>query len=729
MRLVRLVLDNVCQHTHLDWHFKPGIIGIYGPNGSGKTNALMAAYAALTGDFSRHAQNQSGMVRQGTPDDEPSRIQLWVEHGGDMLQITVDLARELSTGKKRGSKTTLKVNNEKPITKATEVREKLDKILGAHRRLIDQFVFVGADSLLGILSQDSEQRAKSLAHLAGTYVAEQAYNLLFEQIKADEPLATAVEDNSDEIRQRIGEAETRREELKAAILAARRKLVDKDTRQMYRRQLAIREALPSLRKTLATGKAAIAAAKQAYSKASKARKQAAEEVDALEMQHDRLKDKAIEWRAQLKTINDIKKRIRERDKAQSQLEAAQHALASLGEPPEPPGEDHELRDLEKAIGELKRTIAQDEQFTMVLGGKPKCPTCGTPAEQLADKIEETSRKLPELRDTLSTLQRQHAELEQRFQQYRRRLSQYEQKRRGAENDQTVAERLLASLRDVPSVAPSAGKLQEQISSYEAVEDELKTARYTLRTKEQAEATARGKYQEAIREAKKTLAEIKSHKAELDSALSVKAMKAALREHVLAAKAIAGHKARREELANTIEREREAMARLQERLKRVEAARRCVETMRFVREQLLHRDQLPRDVHLKVIEQLVPGINRRISEFALGYRVEAHEDLSFTAFFMDGRVVPAQVLSKGEKVGLALNFRMEINTLFARQLGMLLVLDEPTDGFDEANRQVTSRLLGELGEQLAGRGQQLIVVTHDPDLQGCFQQLIRLGAAA
>lgn len=727
MRLVRLVLDNICQHAHLDWTFKPGIIGIYGHNGAGKTNALIAAYAALTGDFSRHPQNQAGMVRQGIADDEPCRIQLWVEHGGDQIHVTVDLARELSTGKKRGSKTTLRVNNEKPVTKATLVRAQLDRILGSHRRLLDQFVFVSSDGLLGILSQDSEQRAKSLAHLAGTFVAEQAYNLLAEQIKADEPLAMAVEDNSDEIRQRIGEAQARREQLGKDLREARSQLLDKETRNAYRQQLRLHKRLPQLRANGRAQKAEVERLKQAGRKALREHKAAAAEVDQLEVRYDSMRDKADEWRSQRKNLVELKQKLQLQATNQANLADAQSRLAALV-PPQPPEDEFALEQLDEQIAALKDSINHFEQLCGDLTGQPQCPTCGTPISQLADKLQDAQNQLPKLRDDVLKLQRDRTRLREQFDQYQRQERKYEQDKAKAEQDAALARKALDTLGELPTKLPSVKSLDEKLAKYEALGHELKLARTHLRRQETALTRARTEYRTAQQLLSATAQELRKLKHELDRDASVKDMRTALRNHRKRLQELAGIKARREELARTITREEEALARLQGRLQRVAAARAWVETMRTVREELMHRNQLPRDVHVEIIKQLVPGINERLSNFALGYRVEAYEDLSFVAFFMDGRTVPAQVLSKGEKVGLALNFRLEINTLFARQLGMLLVLDEPTDGFDEANRQVTARLLGELGEQLASRGQQLIVVTHDPDLQGCFQQLIRLGNA-
>ena len=45
----RLRATSFCQHKNLDVEFSPGVVGIIGRNGSGKSNLVKGLFRALTG--------------------------------------------------------------------------------------------------------------------------------------------------------------------------------------------------------------------------------------------------------------------------------------------------------------------------------------------------------------------------------------------------------------------------------------------------------------------------------------------------------------------------------------------------------------------------------------------------------------------------------------------------------------------------------------------------------
>ena len=70
--------------------------------------------------------------------------------------------------------------------------------------------------------------------------------------------------------------------------------------------------------------------------------------------------------------------------------------------------------------------------------------------------------------------------------------------------------------------------------------------------------------------------------------------------------------------------------------------------------------------------------------------------------------------------LAMAFRLAVNSLFASQVGMM-ILDEPTDGLDADNRRLAADVFRSLGKLARDRGHQVIVITHDDALQSAFDQ--------
>jgi len=118
------------------------------------------------------------------------------------------------------------------------------------------------------------------------------------------------------------------------------------------------------------------------------------------------------------------------------------------------------------------------------------------------------------------------------------------------------------------------------------------------------------------------------------------------------------------------------------------------------------------------------INALLVRFDSHFTVVADEDLSFTAVFTDGRRVPAGRRSGGEKVILALAFRVVVNSMFASELG-LLCLDEPTAGLDDGNLTCINIALERLKELSKSHGLQVIMITHERNLP-CFDKVIDLG---
>jgi DNA repair exonuclease SbcCD ATPase subunit len=69
----------------------------------------------------------------------------------------------------------------------------------------------------------------------------------------------------------------------------------------------------------------------------------------------------------------------------------------------------------------------------------------------------------------------------------------------------------------------------------------------------------------------------------------------------------------------------------------------------------------------------------------------------------------------------------VNEIFASNLG-LLILDEPTVHLDDANVQYLTEIFDELRKTVKNVNMQVIVVTHEPQLEGHFDTIIKLKGA-
>jgi len=145
-------------------------------------------------------------------------------------------------------------------------------------------------------------------------------------------------------------------------------------------------------------------------------------------------------------------------------------------------------------------------------------------------------------------------------------------------------------------------------------------------------------------------------------------------------------------------------------------------------QVFHHDEAPRMVSYTYIEDMLEQVNDTLEIFDAPYRVSMDDNLGFVAGFLDGiRSQPDKRLSVGERIVLAMAFRIAVNSTFAGQVGVL-VLDEPTAGLDEHNIGCLPRAIDRLKELSEERDLQVFFVTHEPRITGQFDNVIQLEAA-
>jgi DNA repair exonuclease SbcCD ATPase subunit len=140
--------------------------------------------------------------------------------------------------------------------------------------------------------------------------------------------------------------------------------------------------------------------------------------------------------------------------------------------------------------------------------------------------------------------------------------------------------------------------------------------------------------------------------------------------------------------------------------------------------ILHRDNLPKLVAQNYLELLETDINEILEIFGTDFRVSARDGLGFIADFPDGRSQPAPRLSGGQKVVLALAFRISVNSLFAADLG-IITLDEPTAYLDDENIGCLDVALARLRSLSESRGLQCILITHEKGLGHLFDHVVQL----
>ena len=195
--------------------------------------------------------------------------------------------------------------------------------------------------------------------------------------------------------------------------------------------------------------------------------------------------------------------------------------------------------------------------------------------------------------------------------------------------------------------------------------------------------------------------------------------------------MAAEKGRLSSTEETIEKTRKFIDDLVEKKELEEEVKGKVDTLKRVREWFHYREG-PRIMSQNVMRDLTACVNSYLDQFNAPFVVEAEEEgFGFRCRFIDGRTMPdpypdASLLSGGQKVALAIAFRMAIYMCFGGELG-LLSLDEPTAYLDDASIEHLGELLQKVGEVARNKGLQILMATHEKAIMPFLDTKIDLGA--
>ena len=167
MRLDRLRLKNFCYHRELDWVFSDGITSISGENGSGKSSALTAIYAALTGDFKRNDGVMGDNINQFCSEKEESFVELHFSTDSNSAVITRYL---------RPNKRSLVIDGGTPITSEKEIASAIEGLIGVSFEILSDYVFVRQGDMLGAITMRKGDRLSALQSLYGLQRSEACYD-------------------------------------------------------------------------------------------------------------------------------------------------------------------------------------------------------------------------------------------------------------------------------------------------------------------------------------------------------------------------------------------------------------------------------------------------------------------------------------------------------------------------------------------------------------------------
>lgn len=703
-----MTLNNVTIHKHRTFKFKCGLIGLFGPNGCGKSTVLDSMYALVTNDYSRFFQGKKTVINHNSGERDPASISGTVIHENHKLEIFRGLRRPVGHR--------LRIDEEREITDANKIEERIFDVLGTSPDILKLYVFKRQNEIFDFISATDSVRKKSFQSLCRAEVCEELYQLFGESLNKDVDLRTETLDNSDDLRSQIdtikteiATLETERETQAALLMTPKsKKSATEIIGDSERRTELLSKQKDNAKKIETLGEQIADAEKRADRRAKRLKR--------AEKSFKRLKKSARVASASLESWKTYETQV-------SQKTAAESTKAELDEaskipPPKVPKNyskydgKKSARTLTRMQGKLK--FAKRAVDKLDDEGVVACPICHTPTDKLHDYVEEQRALVNTLPGKITKLKTKI----ERMETYEEKVRTYQKWKAGHDARVTANAARLKEFADLEQPEGDKAALKETVDKFETLENSLPDLRTRVSTVREYLATKRGKLTSA--EARRT--EISEGlNFTVDAALLEKAVRR-MEEHDAAQEEVARIDGRIDAKRESLKSKKTELSELTTKLKRNKTQRKLLRVIERAREHV-HYSALPTRVSQANLSLMEHDINKNLGRFGDPFWVESDENLQFVAHKPGEPAQFAQQLSTGLRVVLAIPFWLSMASLWKSGIGML-ALDEPTAHLDEDNRASLSESLQGLTAKLRG-SQQILMTTHAEELKPCFDQVVTL----
>lgn len=713
MRVERLVLRNWCRFKHIDVTFGQ-MTAIRGPNGIGKTSLVRAIPYALTGDPG-FGCTLAECVNQLAEESESSAVALQFRHGGSACSIERTI--------RPSSRASLEVGDE-VIRGAVKIEARLKDLLKVDKRILNEYVFVPQWEMFSFLVQKDADRAEAFSKLFGTERAEKIWRALGD---------VKVPDASVTVDRKL--VETRLVNLDAEVMAYR-ELLKEDTALLEK----LRAEAPG-RQAALQARAARWAVEADLEQLRRARERAEESLPAAEASAREASALLTPVQALLADLTlkeepaksalqgwvDYKSAAGRRGELRIRLNNStvlwQQCLDQV--PEEVPGYiavQDRLAARERANNALASLITLRRFITSCDpdAGISACPVCGT-------KIIE-----PGLSQRLAGAKSAVVVLDGQLQVLQKSLDSsdaYDVKKKNWQHRLDLVQADKARDADALDAVPT-------IPMPEMAEEEAAKVLFQLRRCRVDEPILLKRFYE-LRQLHLTLADRSAEASKACLALETRLAGMPVlseeesnaiidQDRLMVAKASAvaetsGKLRWAEKALSECQAEWKKYEQQLARFQQVEALKAKLGSLRA----LFHKAGLPAKVSQFCLHALRGDVDNLLERFDAPFRIADVVDLRLIVRFYDGRAGPAsQMLSGGEKMILALAFRVAVGLLFAGDLG-ILCLDEPTVGLDASNLRCVEIALNRLREFGQARGLQFLLITHESGLDNLCDRVITL----
>ena len=707
-------LKNIRSYVDEKIEFDKGIILFEGDIGSGKTSILMAMDFALFGNSTREFYER--LLRKGAG---RGSVEIRFEHGGKEYRVYRALEK-----KGRGISNTesyVETPEGKISLGANEIKHYILRLMGVYveknRRkslpIVKYAIYTPQETMKEILEGSPEERLdviRRIFRLDEYKTARENAEMVARNILAESRIARDLERLVEEMERELQERESEEKSLSERISELEGKLMEKRARfeEIRKRWLNIQEKrrkYENLSNRLAELRARI---ESVQSNIEKIRR----EMGEVKLKRERI----LKIEADAKRYEELERRLKElrmrREelyKVEREIRAARESLKYLEEKIER-GENRkkELEDLKRKAKILEGRVAEMEGLGEKLEGLQK------ERSELLGKIKHLNMKLAELEDE----RREYENLGAICPKCKRPLTEEHKKKLMEENEREiekikgiireVTRRKVGVEKEIRSVSEELDELRDLWIEYNTLKGEISREKllknelneYEGKLKELMEEETRGKRTlEELNYSHREYEEINEEYMEMGKI--VKAIETELIEK----------RRRKGELEKEIERKRKEMVEKREKLKFYEKMENFGE---WLREEFISAlEEIERMRMIAINEEFRALFENWFHELLGESEYEATVDEDFRPVVRYQRFdMPIGTLSGGERTSVALAYRLALNTMVKRALGLnssILILDEPTDGFSKDQLYKLKDVFEKMDTD------QIIIVSHEKEL--------------
>lgn len=724
MKLKHLWLKNFCQHADKQIDLSNGLMGILGPNGSGKSNLINGIIYAITGTL---PNNLSQYVKRGS--EEGSYVQLTFQ--SDLTDRVYTIRRGI---KPRRSE--LSCEGQGTISrKSKEIDAYLTDTLKIDFNIIKNVLTVSQEDFVSFFRATPAERMEVLTRLFGfteLKTARESLRELLLETKEDNDSSTKLKVYQEMLAMNAQQLKPFESLPERDVLMIEFNVFDKLQKE-HADVISAHNTLKYLDRTIDETRTNL----QTYRlEESEARKQfKGQPVNPQDI--DNLQKGVTYYEALHKKLSDFYTTVvAPIVDLQAQYNKEYVEFSSKTEPLH----DEEYLALQDKVA-VARKQCQDLSSCEATG---VCPTCGQSFPNLHERLEHLREDYARLKDEYTDETRYRVsyssekdKLLQTWALYSNRYSAIQLHLESWKDDDTC-KMLLATL------PPISDPLEEWVATVSKTTEEAGKSCESYKAQLDYWLDVQSQNKEANEILQRVLQDIKSTENTLESLEAKRAeIVATIPKDFMSLEAAKKQKESNDaklkeywDMFSILDR-RDALYKERDELQRkidsvAQLAKQGEEKAKLRATlaevcQVLSPDAFPKYVMIGLLEMLTSNINYYLSTFNSPFTVRIdNNSTELYCEFSNGETFLASELSGGQKMVLAISWRLALHNTFATEESCgFLTLDEPTNHLDENNIQNLTQVMAQVKQAARDKNLQVLVITHEKALEPLFDSVIRL----